>query len=185
MTARIDFKSFDDAMKTRKPGEEAQVWVTWSSRLKRWLGTIDNLTAAQQKNFLLLSCGEPAYTAREDANHPLDDVIRLIGEHFKLQQTPQLARHQLSRAVQEPAESIHDFLQRLERLAAAGGSTDQAETAVLDAVASGCRSLELKKYVLSNPPPTLNDVLRHGRMLEELEVPSSRPDVLTIKPSTP
>ena len=185
MTAHVEYRSFNDKLKTCKPGEEAQAWTEWSRGLQRWLLTLDDLTDAKRLNYLLLLCGERAeraYQARANAGHTIDDAITIITEHFAAQQTPQLARHQLARARQEPAELFVDFVQRLERLAAAGNVCN-VNTAVLDAIASGCRSPELRLFVLGHPPPELNAVLRHGRLLEQLEKPSSSTaDVLTVQP---
>ena len=185
--ARLDFKSFEDHMKDHKPGEEAQVWEVWSRNLKRFFIATSERDAPRQKALLLLLGGprvESAYGTEVDT-HSLDDMIRIISDQFKTQQTPQLSRHQLTRAQQEPNEPIHDFVARLKRLANAGNVTN-VETAVLDAVAGGCRSLELRKFALGHPPPSLNDVLRHGKLLEELDpTTSASSGICVLQPSAP
>ena len=138
---------------------------------------------AEKKAALLMLCGFK--TKSQCGNTDALDVagiINKVAEAFESRQNPQLIRHKLSNAKQEPSEPIGDFVDRLRALAVPGKVAD-TEAAVMDALAGKCRSLELKKFILSKPDATtLTDIIRYGAMIEQFETPPPSLDVLAVQP---
>ena len=113
-----------------------------------------------------------ALKASPVVGHMSYQIIKSITDAFESRQNPQLVRHKLSMTKQEPEESIEDFVYRLKGLAAAGKVAD-VEATVLDALSNNCRSVELRKHILSKPDIKLTDVIRHRSMLEQFEMPAA------------
>ena len=135
-----------------------------------------NITNDKQKRALLLyQAGEATQEIFETLPETGDDYATAqakLDEYFSPKKNVDYQVFQFCQAVQQPGETVDQFVTRLRKLAATCKVGDVAKEIKL-AVIQNCLSKRLRRYVLREDALTLDNLMAKARSLEASEMEAS------------
>ena len=176
MAARIDIPAIPqfDA-----ESDASSLGTRWEARLARFdiYVAAAAITDKTQKRALLLHLAgesvQKVFKGLKDTGDDCASAVKALNAYFLPKKNVRYERYVFKQIVQEPGESIDQFVARLRTLSQTCEFAD-ADDAIADQVVEKCLSTRLKRRVLRDNTTTLEKILEEGRALEQTEAQVQR-----------
>ena len=175
MVSKIDLSPLPPFDPLTDPSSLSQRWKAWKKHFQTYL-TAMNITNDKQKKALLLYQASEAtqeiFEMLPDTGEDYETAQAKLDGYFSPKKNIDYKIFQFRQAVQEPGETIDQFVTRLRKLAATCDFHDVSKE-IKSAVIQSCQSKRLRRYALREDSLSLDNLLAKARSLEACEVQAS------------
>lgn len=132
------------------------------------------VTEDQRKKAVFLSIvGQVTYDKLRDLLHPesiqaatFDSIVTQLSEHFKPQHVEIAERYKFFKCLQQPGQTVHDYVALLRSKAKNCNFGAYLETALRDQLVCGLNNERCKQELLCKTDLTLKSAVQHARSTE-------------------
>ena len=155
---------------------DAESWTSYTERLSSYFVANGIADAAKKRAILLTACGPTTYQLMRDLLAPtlpseksFKDLVKLVKDHQ--QPTPSfiVQRFHFFTRMQQPGESINDYLAQLRKLAQHCRFGDTLNDMLRDRLVCGCRDKRLQYKLLSDDELTYDKAIKIAKSDETAE----------------
>ena len=172
MARKFDLAPFPPFDPSSEPSSLGQRWKNWTKRFQVYL-TAMNITDDKQRRALLLYQAGPAtqdiFETLADTGDDYKTALEKLDAYFLPKKNVDYEIFQFWQAVQQPSETIDQFVTRLRQLAAHCEFQD-VDKELKSAIIQNCQSKCLRRYALREEALTLDNLLAKARSLDASEL---------------
>jgi len=148
--------------------DTAERWTDYTTKMKYWFKLRRTENGLEQLFFLLFTAGKHIQQLYQRVKAPGDsetfnDIVKKMANHFNPTSNVTMHIYTLHAMSQLEEETFNEFYARLQEKITFCGFPDQAFE-LKHQIIQGCVSTSLRKYALSNPIQTLNQLVERGMM---------------------
>ena len=152
------------------PSTVIQSWQKWKTSFIYFLNATGIHNDNQKRVILLHLVGEEVRDIFEtlgEVGTTYDEAVAKLDKHFDIKRNIPYERCVFHETEQEVGESIDSYVTRLRKLTLSCEYEATTEDEIRDQVIAKFRSSKLRKRLPQEPDPTLEKVLRIGKLMEQ------------------
>lgn len=172
MAAKLDLAPLPPFDPLSEPSSLGQRWKNWTKRFQTYIVAM-NITDDKQKRALLLYQAGPAtqeiFETLSDTGDDYKTAQEKLDAYFLPKKNVDYEICQFRQAMQQPSETIDQYVTRLRKLAAHCEFQD-LEKELKSTIIQNCQSKRLRRYALREDALTLDNLLAKARSLDVSEL---------------